>query len=199
MREFIIYTYGVTRPFRLDDLPGAGRMDLIARCISNAIFISDAIRRDVKIYIVLNGPPNPPKTVIFDAARIKRTSPDERNIASHIKIALERLGDKREVESEPGITIRKLGFKELIDEKIKKQQVVYMHPRGKNIRSFKFQPNFAAILGGHKGLPRDVEEYLKRLGVEMVSIGKIEYFASQVITIIHYELDMRAIQQFPNS
>lgn len=191
MREFIVYTHGVTKPFRLDDLPGAGRMDLIARCISNAIFISDAIRRDVKIYIVLNGPPNPPKTVIFNAAKIKRTSPDERNIASHIKIALEKLRDKGEVESEPGITIKKLGFKELIEEKVKKQQVVYMHPRGKNIRNFRFQPKFAAILGDHKGLPRDVEEHLRRLGVETVSIGKIEYFASQVITVIHYELDLR--------
>jgi tRNA (pseudouridine54-N1)-methyltransferase len=192
VREFIIYTHGVTGPFRLDDLPGAGRMDLIARCISNAIFISDAIRRDVKVYIVLNGPPNPPKTVIFDAAKIKRTSPDERNIASHIRIALEKLGDKREVESEPGITIKKLGFKELVEEKIRKQQVIYMHPKGKNIRNFEFQPKFAAIIGNHKGLPREVEEYLKRMGVETVSVGKIEYFASQVITIIHYELDSRS-------
>ena len=192
MREFIIYTHGVTKPFRLDDLPGAGRMDLIARCISNAIFISDAIRRDVRVYIVLNGPPNPPRTVIFDSVKIKRTSPDERNIASHIRIALEKLGDKREVESEPGITIKKLGFKELIEEKIRKQQVIYMHPKGRNIRGFEFQSKFAVIIGDHKGLPREVEEYLKRIGVETVSVGKIEYFASQVVTIIHYELDLRS-------
>ena len=91
MREFILLARkAFTIPFKLNDLPGAGRIDLVTRCISTAIFISEALRKDVKFYAVLEGPTSPPKIVTFDTSNLKNVYPDERNIASHIKIALEK-------------------------------------------------------------------------------------------------------------
>lgn len=52
MREFILFSRGITREFKLNDLPNAGRMDLIARCISTAIFLSYSLRKDVKFHVV---------------------------------------------------------------------------------------------------------------------------------------------------
>ncbi len=195
MREFILLARkAFTTPFKLNDLPGAGRIDLVARCISTAIFISEALRKDVKFYAVLEGPTLPPKIVTFDTSNLKNVYPDERNIASHIKIALEKginlkLGE--EVESEPGIRISKKSFESLVKEKVKETQVIYLHPKGKKIEEFEFEKDVCFILGDHKGLPKKKEIFLENLGIEKLSLGKITYLASQVIAILHYELDKR--------
>ncbi len=69
MREFILRaSKALTSPdFNLNDLPSSGgRMDLVCRCISSALWVSNDLRRDTKIFVVLEGPPNPPRTIIFD-------------------------------------------------------------------------------------------------------------------------------------
>ena len=66
MREFILRaSKTVTNPnyINLNDLPGAGRLDLVCRCVTNALFISNDMRRDTIIHVVLEGPNYPPKTV----------------------------------------------------------------------------------------------------------------------------------------
>jgi len=186
MREFILFTRGWTKPFKLNSLTNAGRMDLIARCITNAIFVSEAIRPNVKIHIVLNGPPRPPLLITFDTSRLKRVAPDERNVASHIRIALEKFRGEG-IESEPGIYIEKKSFEELVKEKLNRN-LIYMHPSGEDIRNLKLK-NWTAIIGDHKGIPKTIEKFIEKLGIKKVSVGKIEYLASQVITILHYETD----------
>ena len=188
MREFILFTRGVTRPFRLNDLPGQGRMDLIARCVTDSIFISGAIRKDVKVYVVLNGPPKPPIVVTFDTTKLKRAYPDERNIASHIRIALEKFYGEP-IESEPGIYVEKKSFEKLLEEKVQNSQVLYMHMKGENFDSVKIKNNVTFILGDNKGIPKQTEKFIEKLGIPKVSIGEIEYLTSQVITIIHHKLD----------
>jgi tRNA pseudouridine-54 N-methylase len=42
---------------------GAGRMDILLRCINSAFFLSHKLRRDVEVYLVLQGPPSPPRLV----------------------------------------------------------------------------------------------------------------------------------------
>jgi tRNA (pseudouridine54-N1)-methyltransferase len=195
MREFILFTHkAVTSDFRLNDLPGAGRMDLVCRCISNALFISEAIRKDTIIHIVLNGPPSPPKTISFFGETVRNLYPDERTIASHIKIALRKsfgLKANEEMESTPGVKISKKSFESLLKEKVGKTQLIYLNPKGKDIRDFEFKKDVAIIIGDHKGIPKKVEIFMERIGCEKVSLGKIEYLASACISIIHNELDRR--------
>lgn len=196
MREFIIFSRGITTPqFRLEELPNAGRLDLVCRCVSTALFISENIRRDTLIHVVLNGPPFPPKTISFFGSEVKRLYPDERNVASHIRIALQRGKDLKlgeEIYSEPGIKISKKSFESLIKEKFKEgKKLIYLHSKGKNIENSEIPKEACFILGDHKGLPKKNEVFLKRFNVEKISLGKIEYLTSQVIAIIHYELDKR--------
>src|SRR3990167_1843667 len=105
MRDFLLYAHraSTTPDFKLNDLPGAGRMDLVCRCVATALFLSDAVRPDTSITAVLDGPPDPPRSVTFHGSRVRRIYPDERNVASHIRIALAKgpLGPDQAVESEP--------------------------------------------------------------------------------------------------
>ena len=92
-RAFVLYSRkGATAPiFSLNDLPGSGgRMDLVARCVTQALWLSHDLRENVAFYAVLNGPPDPPKTIGFFSDSIKRLSLDERNVGSWIKKALEK-------------------------------------------------------------------------------------------------------------
>lgn len=195
-REFIVRMNDTTTSpnFSLNNLTGVGRLDLACRAVSSALFLSHSIRKNSKIYVNLNGPPSPPVTILFDAKNLKRVYPDERNIASHIRLALKKF-DKKEIftETEPGIFIAKKSFEELIKEKNKKADIYYLSKDGKDIRKFKFnlENDLCFILGDHKGIPKKTEKFLDELGIKKISVGEIEYLASQVITIVHYELDRR--------
>ncbi|MCS7093718.1 MAG: tRNA (pseudouridine(54)-N(1))-methyltransferase TrmY [Candidatus Aenigmarchaeota archaeon] len=193
MREFILFSRGVTSDFNINDLPGAGRMDLVARCVSTGIFLSYSLRPDVKFHVVLNGPPNPPLTITFFTNELKNVSPDERNIASHIKIAIKNSGKKN--PSEPGIYVEKISFEELVRKKVEecRNSVFYLHKEGEDIKNFEIGKDFVAILGDNKGLPEKEEIFLERLGVKKISLGKIEYLSSQVVTIINYEVDRKCM------
>ncbi len=194
MREFVLFaTRASTSPnFKLNDLPGAGRMDLVCRCVSAALFLSDDIRRDTSITVVLDGPPDPPKAVTFDGARVRRLYPDERNVASHVRIALEaslRAGPGETPEPEPGITVARKGLEPLLRERA---EILYLHKGGEDIRKAELPEGATFVLGDHTGLPKTTDGLLERLGARRVSAGRVEYLASHIFAVVHNELDRRA-------
>ena len=65
--------------FSLNDLPGAGRMDVLCRCVNASLFLSHNLRRDADCSLVLLGGPKEPKTVQFRGNAIRSLSPDERS------------------------------------------------------------------------------------------------------------------------
>jgi tRNA (pseudouridine54-N1)-methyltransferase len=71
------------------------------------------------------------------------------------------------------------------------KKLVYLHPEGVDLRKYKFPEKFIAIIGDHKGLPKQTEKLLDRLNAERISLGKVEYLASHCIVILHNELDRR--------
>jgi tRNA (pseudouridine54-N1)-methyltransferase len=190
MRQFILYARkAVTGPdFSLDDLPGSGgRMDLVARCIANALWISHALRRDSCIHVVASGSPHPPVVISFYGDRLSGVSPDERNIAAWIKIAL---ASKRR---NPGIRVRKISFQQLIEELAAEEGSLFyiLHEKGRAISDMELEPDAVFILGDHLGLPRNEEKFVERFEHEKLSLGTTSYLASQCITVLHYELDMQ--------
>jgi tRNA (pseudouridine54-N1)-methyltransferase len=189
MRQFILYAgKAVTSPdFRLDDLPGSGgRMDLVARCISNALWISHALRRDSCIHVVACGNPHPPVVISFYGDLLRGVSPDERNIASWIKLAL---SNKRR---NPGIRIRRISFQQLIAELASEGAFFYvLHEDGREISEVELKADSVFVLGDHMGLPESEEEFVKRFEHEKLSLGTTSYLASQCITVMHYELDKK--------
>lgn len=174
--------------FSLDDLPGSGRMDLVARCICNALWISHALRQDSCIHIVACGSPNPPVVISFYGDTLRGVSPDERNIAAWIKKAL---SGKRK---NPGIIIRKISFQQLIEELASEGTIFYiLDEKGTDIaRAKELREDSVFVLGDHLGLPKKEEKFVERFEHEEISLGTTSYLASQCITVVHYELDKRS-------
>lgn len=198
MRDFLLLARRApTSPnFRLNDLPGAGRMDLVCRCVSAALFLSDDIRRDTSITVVLDGPPDPPQAVTFDGARVRGLSPDERNVASHFQIALGaalKAGPGETSEPEPGITVARRGLEALLKERAGKGGALFhLHREGEDLRRAEIPERATFLLGDHLGFPEATGRLLERLGARRLSAGRVEYLASHTIVLVHNELDRRA-------
>jgi len=87
MRRFIVlgHTAPTEPDFDLDDLAGgAGRLDVLARCVNSAFFLSHAIRESVRVYLVLADE----VTIKLEGVELRYMNPDERNIAGLLKQAL---------------------------------------------------------------------------------------------------------------
>ena len=189
MRQFVLYAgTALTSPdFSLDDLPGSGgRMDLVARCVGNALWLSHAVRRDTCIHVVACGEPHPPVVITFAGERLRGVSPDERNIAAWIQKTL--AGTRRN----PGIRVRDLRFQELIEELADDGTFFYiLHEEGNELGTRALNEDAAFVLGDHLGLPPIEGAFVERFAHEKISLGPISYLASHCITILHYELDRR--------
>ena len=195
MREFLLRALKARTDgdFDLENLPDAGRLDLVTRCISSALWMAKCLRQDTVIHVNLEGPRYPPKTISFYGSKLKGFYFDEKGIAKFIKLALERgvnLKLNQETEVYPGIIVSKKSFEQLIKEK-QGCQIIYLHKKGIDIREFKFKENILIVFGDYIGMPKKTEIFLQRYNAEKVSLGKIEYHASHCITIVNNELDRR--------
>ena len=195
MREFLLRALKARTDnnFDLDNLPDAGRLDLVTRCISSALWLAKGLREDTIIHVNLEGPRFPPKIISFYGAKLKGFYFDEKGIAKFIKHALEKgvnLELNEELEVYPGIIVAKKSFEQLIKEK-QNYQIIYLHKKGKDIRDFEFKENILVVFGDYIGMPWKTEIFLERYNAERVSLGKIEYHASHCITIVNNELDRR--------
>lgn len=192
MREFILLASKARTTPDFDNLVKAGRMDLVCRFISNCLCYSNGIRKDTNVYVVLNGPKNPPRIIIFLGAKIERLEPDEFSLSERIKVLL-RKGSMLKLNEEsnvfPGISIMKKSFEKLVEEKSKKKQLIYLDKKGEDIRNFSFNEDVIFIIGDAIGLPLKTERLVERLGAKKIRLSNLELFASHCPVIINYELD----------
>ena len=184
--------------FSLNDLPGSGgRLDLVARCVTQALWLSHRLRSDTSCFAVLNGPPSPPVTIAFYASLLQRVSPDERNVASWIKLALKQLQRspnlKEWVKVQRGIAVMRCGIEELVSDLRSAGFSIYvLHEKGKDVAKIEFDANSCFVLGDHLGLPKKIENFLlRKCDATKVSLGPTSYLASSCIAIINYLLDRR--------
>ena len=66
-----------------DDLMKAGRMDIACQIVIMAFFVSNAIRNNVKLHMIFNGPPDAPKHLeLFPGRKLyPDDEDDERDIS----------------------------------------------------------------------------------------------------------------------
>jgi tRNA (pseudouridine54-N1)-methyltransferase len=188
----VIGNKAVTGKFNLNDLPGsAGRMDIMCRCIASALFLSHDVRRDVEVYLLLLGPPDPPKAVRVVGGEVKYMAPDERNIGGILSKALTVKVDKSWRESTPGVYVARKTLEELLDDLVKKYEVYYLREDGMDIREVELGENSLFILGDHIGVREDMEAIIEEKCKGIVSIPTRKLQADHCIVIAHYELDRR--------
>lgn len=171
--------------FNLSDMPGgAGRMDVLCRCVNASFFLSHEFRRDVECYLVLLGEPEPPKTVRFSGERVRYMSPDERSAGSLIKKALAIPAGTEYRESTPGVSVRRGGLGELLAD----YNFAVLDEGGDDVRGIGSLPD-AYILSDH--LDFSAEEQTLLEGKPRISVGPRALHADHAITVLWNEIDRR--------
>jgi tRNA (pseudouridine54-N1)-methyltransferase len=174
-----------TGDFTLNDMPGgAGRMDVLCRCVNTSLFLSHDLRRDVTIYLVLLGGSDAPKTVMISGEKVRYLNPDERSAGSLIKKALEIPAGEDFRESTRGVYVRRGGIGRLLEE----FRFAVLDEGGVDISGAGELPE-AFLLSDHMDFTPEERELTKDL--PKYSAGPKTLHADHTITIVLNVLDRK--------
>jgi len=198
MRQFVIIGHDAptTPEFSLDDLAGgAGRLDVLCRCVTSAFFLSHAIREDVRVHAVLSDE----YTVSFEGSDLRRLNPDERSTAALIRNAL----DEREeaighipVETSPGVSLTRRGFEGTLEDVARRGTVVQLHEDGDPVVDVEPPSDPVFVLSDH-GDFRDWEaDLLADRAERRVSLGPERLHADHAVTVAHNYLDTEGFERY---
>ena len=183
-RNFVVIGHRAhtTADWKLDDLcGGAGRLDVLVRCVTASLWKSHGIRKDTDVWLILNGPPNAPITVHFSGKKIRYLNPDERSTAALIRNGLIKYKNQtKALETSPGITMEKIGLEEVL---MRLPRPVLLNENGED----KINNSGTFILGDDKDPTKTEMEILDKL--PKINLGKESLLSSACITLIHHRLD----------
>ena len=194
MKRFVVVGHraATSGDFKLDDMAGgAGRLDILLRCINSALFLSHGIRRDAEIYLVLLGEPNPPRTIRINGGEVRYLNPDERSTGALVRNALLKKLDDEEIRSSPGIYVSKRSFEQVLQDLAPISRLVYLKEDGKDVREQDLDGDVTFIISDHQDLREDEERLLMERSPLTVTLGPTSYHADYCITIMLNELDRR--------
>jgi len=191
MRQFIVLGHDAptTPEFSLDDLAGgAGRLDVLCRCVNSAFFLSHDIREDVRVHLVLQDE----LTVRFEGPDLRRLNPDERSTAALVRGALESRDEAighMAVESSPGVHLSKRGFEPVLDEASREGTVVQLHEDGDPVVDVEPPENPVFVLSDHHDFREQEADLLADAADARVRLGPERLHADHAITVAHNYLD----------
>jgi len=195
MRYFVItgHRAATDGSFKLDDLAGgAGRMDILVRCVNSAFVMSHNLRKDAEIYLVLEGGEDAPKTVRINGATVRYLNPDERSTASLIRNALlKKVPAEGEISSSPGVYISRMGFDDVIDKLAQLGSFVYLKEDGTDCRDFEFPSDPVFVLGDNQDLTEAEEAKLLAQNPSKINVGPVSLHADHCMILVQNELDRR--------
>jgi len=194
MRRFVVIGHRATTSpeFSLDDLSGAtGRLDILLRCINSSFHLSHGIREDVETHLILQGPPEAPRTLRFVGSELKYLNPDERSTAALVRNALSAKGEG-ETKSSPGIYVSSRSYPDVISILAKQSHIYYLKEDGHDVRRLpSFEEDVTFVLGDDRDLTTEEEETLAQYQPVKVSLCKRSLHADHCIVIVNNELDRR--------
>lgn len=188
MRQFVVLGHDVplAADFSLDDLTGAGRVDVLCRCVNSAMCLSHAIREDTRVWLVLQDE----FTVRFEGSKVRNLNPDERSTAALIRGALdEKEGaiGHMEAESSPGVSISRRGLAGVLDEL--DGTVLALHEAGEPAVETEVPAEPAFVLSDHRDFTAHETELLTERADRRVRLGPERLHADHAITVAHNWLD----------
>ena len=145
-REFIYYSRSAVTAGNLikDNLMKAGRIDIVCNVIIQTFFVSNAVRDDVKLHLIFDGPPTPGVHLIFESNPDAPVS--KKDVAGLIKRMLYKCPKEKGKINEvfPGCFVERKGFEELVKELDKNgKDVLLLDKKGEDIRALKLKGNEA--------------------------------------------------------
>jgi len=192
VRSFVVvaHTAPLQGGFSLDDLPGgAGRLDVLCRCATEAFLLSHGIRKDVTLHFVIRDQ----LILDLDGSHLRHLNPDERSTGALVRNALDaahRQPREAKVVASPGISVRWGGLRDLVEDfRAAGRPLILLDERGEPLRSAELPPAPVFVLSDHKDFTPDEEKILD--GAPRVSVGPRVLHGHQCITLVHNELDWR--------
>lgn len=179
----------------LASVGGEAHTEILAHTLMNALFVAQSHRDDVEVYLVLESTRDYSRTVHFVAAAMGRIGGfHEAALLGLVATALDvsRGMDKEDTRVvAPGITVATLSFERLVARLAGDHRLFAMDPRGTSIREQELEGRCCFLLTDHIPMPKKSYNSLRRLGTQKISLGPTMLFASQCVTLIHNELDLR--------
>lgn len=194
MRRFVIlgHTQKAEPPVPLDDAAGAGRWDVLARSVATALLLSNGIRRDTEVYLVLLKA-EPPKTILIDATKVRNLNPDERSILGLLtKALMAKPVGIHLAESTPGVSIANWDLDAVLDRVAKEGPVVLLHEMGLLLEhkgDLQRMQDGAFVLSDHEEFSPEQLARIRKAAKEMYSLGPLSLHTSSCIAILHNLLD----------
>jgi tRNA (pseudouridine54-N1)-methyltransferase len=191
MRQFIVVGHDAptSADFALDDLAGgAGRLDVLCRCVSAAFFLSHDIREDVRVHLVLDDQ----YTVVFEGSELRRLNPDERSTAALIRTALEDREEaigRQAVETTPGVSIVRRDFEAALEAASDGGGVVQLHEDGDPVVDAPVPEDPVFVLSDHRDFTEGEADLLADVADRRVRLGPEPLHANHAITVAHNYLD----------
>lgn len=194
MKRFVVVGHRATTSgdFKLDDMAGgAGRLDILLRCINSTFFLSHGIRRDAEVYLVLLGEPDPPRTVRIVGSEVRYLNPDERSTGALVRNALLKKLNDDETRSSPGIYVSRRSFRQVLDLLQPISRLVYLKEEGGDVRTHDLTGDLTFVISDHQDLSEEEEGEVLSRDPLILTLGPLSYHADHCITIMLNELDRR--------
>lgn len=197
MRQFVVVGHEApTEPsFSLDNLGGAGRLDLLCRCLNSALFVSHGIREDVRVHLVLSDT----YTLSVDGETVRQVHPDERSIAARVREALEAAElaiGHQPAEPAPGIALYRMGLAATLERLATSGTLVTLDPAGTPVVAASLPEAPIFVLSDHQPFAEDERALLADWDAQAVSLGPRAIHADDAIAIAHNALDTDGFQQY---
>lgn len=193
MRQFVVIGHDVpTDPdaISLSDIPGAGRLDLLCRCVSAGVFLSHGIRERVRVHLVVADE----LTVSFDADSLRHLHPDERNVAARIRDALDARPDAighMPADVSPGVELRRMGVEATLERLTDTADatLVQLHEEGEPLVEADPPSDPVFVLSDHNDFTAEEAETLAAAAERRVRVGPELLHADHAISVVHNWLD----------
>ena len=190
MRQFIVLGHNAptTADFSLDALPGAGRLDVLCRCVGTAVFLSHGIREAVRVHLVLADE----YTLRFDSDSLRRLYPDERTIAARIRDGLDQREDAighQPAEVSPGMELYRFGFETTLDNVAGDSTLTQLHVEGTPLSEASPPSDPVFVLSDHEDFTDSEAALLADRADRRLRVSPKTLHADQTITVAHNWLD----------
>lgn len=195
MRRFLLLVHRVPADgdFSLNDLAnGGGRMDEVAQAVGAAFLVSNGLRRDTELDLLLLRDGGGGRRIHLVGERLRYLNPDERSTAALLKNALVRSAGRsdRSLEASPGVFVGP-GAEEDLLAFVRQPGALWAEEGGAPVRQFPLGAEVAGVLGDvFDPTPRE-REILLGSGIPRVRLGPRSLRASQCVVLLQNELDLR--------
>ena len=188
---FVAHEAPTDADFSLNDLSGAGRMDLLCRCVNAALLTSHGVREEATAHVVIHGDVD--VTLRFVGDEVRGLNPDERSIAGVVRAALEER-TYYEIEARQGVYVAERTFEEVLEET--EGETVVLHEDGEPAMSVEPPDDAVFVLSDHKDFTDDDLELLKKHGARRVSLGPVALHADHATAVAHNWTDTKGFADY---